>query len=98
MSGSHGVDWRRTMFYVPGATTIQVTEDRTFGFVGHQGTFASVAGAEPISSPCGLLWIGGDARAVISTSERQELPEVGSLFLPGSGTVSAGALHWNAAP
>jgi hypothetical protein len=98
LSGSRGVDWRRTMVYVPAATTVQVTDDQTFGFVGHEGTFASVTEPQPIVSPCGLLWLGTDPSTVISTSSPTRVPEVGLVLPPGSGTVSPGELRWNAMP
>jgi hypothetical protein len=93
VAGSYRADWRRMMYYLPQATAVRQTDEGTFQFIGRHGTFTEIAGAERLSSPCGLLWTSTRPPALTSTTTATVLRS-GWVLGPGSGAVSPTELRW----
>jgi hypothetical protein len=98
VAGGSVVDWRRVMVYAPTAVAVQDNDDGTFGFIARDGRFESIRDAEPVSSRCGLLWIGERPPRVQTSARAEHVADLGWRYNPGTGAATVRDLRWDASP
>ena len=98
VAGTEPVDWRRTSYYLPHATTIMLSANDLPERIGHAGDFVRASTDPlPIASACGLLWMSSAASmAALPTlpTGGRHLEGLGWVFPPGSGQVSSSGITW----
>lgn len=96
VAGAEPVDWRRTSYYLPHATAIQLSGDDLPEHIGHGGDFVHVSPhPSPIASACGLLWMSSAVSVAALPTGGRHLEGLGWLFPPGSGQVSSAGITWS---
>lgn len=94
VAGSTHVDWRRTMYYLPAATAIDVGDDGSYLLVGQNGTFVPTRLGVPVASHCGLLWIASERPAIETNVAAETVPSVGLRYPAGHGRVTPASISW----
>jgi len=97
--GAEPVDWRRTTYYLPQATAIELSGANVPERIGRRGETMQIS-PDPsrIESPCGLLWMSTAASVATLPAGGRHIEGLGWTFPPGSGSVSTSGLTWARLP